>query len=126
MIPVPPNFTPGQRTVLGRLVDITKWQNLRISPIEIDGRVIRDEADLIEMLGRADVETLTRLDAALAAEQDRVKRERAAIADHDRSLADAERRELEEAERFRRSPEGRQERQIELLEQILTAVSRPR
>jgi hypothetical protein len=39
---------------------------------------------------------------------------------------DARRRELEALEQFRRSPEGRQERQIELLEQILTAVSRPR
>jgi hypothetical protein len=117
---IPTHFSPEQRTVIKRLQDIETWQNLRITPIVIEGHTIRDAIDLFDLVARADVDELVRLDAAMAAEQDRVAGERQLMADNDphRALNDARVEEARKAYEFRHSPEGREERIIELLESI--------
>jgi hypothetical protein len=124
-VTIPSHFGPLQRQCLKRFDDLAHWANPYLTPVL--GR-FRSDADLIDELRTIGQTELEVLDRALAAEQDRVAAEREYFRDFDPTadFNDARRRELEALEQFRRSPEGRQERQIELLEQILTAVSRPR
>jgi hypothetical protein len=126
--PLPEMFTPDQREAVRRYDYAAAWSHTTVDGLRIAGTDIRHRADLIDALRTITASDLATLNEVLRTATQRADEEREYFRDFDpmADFNDARRRELEALEQFRRSPEGRQERQIELLEQILTAVSRPR
>lgn len=115
---IPTHFTPLQRRCVRRFDDLAAWENPHARPVL--GR-FASRAALIDALRTIDQDALDTLDRELADDQDRVEQERERWRDFDpMAEINAERAEAaQRAAEFRASPEGRAERQIELLEQIL-------
>jgi hypothetical protein len=118
-IPIPSHYDPQRREAIELHRDCRAFDGTY--ELRVGNQICGSERALIEALATIRQRDLDALLAELSAQRDRNEVERARWADFDpqAEYAAGLAREAMEDANFRKSPEGRQERQIELLEKIV-------